>query len=203
MDEIRAGRPVLVLQNLGIAASPRWHYSVVVGIDGPGDQVILRSGTEPRRLTPINLFLRTWARGDFWGFSVLRPGEIPINVDRERYVSAVVGLEQSGRHADAEAGWHTALAAWPDDPVALFGLGNARLALDDPTGAETAYRQLIASRPEFNLARNNLAMALASQGRIDEAIEEIQTALRQEHDPVIIEELEDTRYRILNVNPSP
>ena len=29
--ELQAGRPVLVLQNLGIKIAPLWHYAVVVG----------------------------------------------------------------------------------------------------------------------------------------------------------------------------
>ena len=31
-DELDAGRPVVVLQNLGVTAIPKWHYAVVVGI---------------------------------------------------------------------------------------------------------------------------------------------------------------------------
>jgi hypothetical protein len=46
--ELAAGRPVLVLQNLGLERAPVWHYAVVDGID-QGD-VILRSGTQQRRV---------------------------------------------------------------------------------------------------------------------------------------------------------
>ena len=41
--EIQAGRPVLVLQNLGLRSLPRWHYSVVVGVDARRRELILRS----------------------------------------------------------------------------------------------------------------------------------------------------------------
>ena len=50
LEELDAGRPVIVLQNLGVRVIPRWHYAVVVGIDAGRDRVILRSGTERRRV---------------------------------------------------------------------------------------------------------------------------------------------------------
>ena len=59
--ELAARRPVLVLQNLGFDRVPVWHYAVVVGLDG--DDVILRSGTEQRRVERSARFLRSWQRG--------------------------------------------------------------------------------------------------------------------------------------------
>jgi len=61
--ELERGRPVLVLQNLGVAAIPSWHYAVVVGIDAEGGEVMLRSGTDRRRVTATRTFLHTWLRG--------------------------------------------------------------------------------------------------------------------------------------------
>ena len=46
LDEVRAGRPVLVLQNLLVGTVPRWHYAVVVGIDPARNRLLLNSGTE-------------------------------------------------------------------------------------------------------------------------------------------------------------
>ena len=85
-QELEVGRPVLVLQNLGVAAIPRWHYAVVVGIDAERGQVILRSGTDERRITPTGAFLHTWRRGGYWGMVVLDPGELPASVDRSEIV---------------------------------------------------------------------------------------------------------------------
>ena len=197
LAELEAGRPVLVLQNLGIAAIPRWHYAVVVGIDTPRERVILRSGTERRRETPIDVFLRTWSRSDFWGFVALRPGELPAKVDRERYFSAVLGLEQTGRPAEAAIAWQAALQEWPDDTTALFGLGNARLALEDHAGAESAYRKLLAIDPQLTVARNNLALALARQQRYDAALREIDTALAHNDDAGLEQIFLETKAEIL------
>lgn len=192
VSELQAGRPVVVLQNLGVSMIPRWHYSVVVGIDAPRNVVILRSGTDKRRETPVKVFLRTWGRSDYWAMSALRPGALPTDVDRERYFSSVVGLEQAGMHAEAISAWQAALADWPDSPVAQFGLGNALLRLDNFVEAEKVYRELLAAQPSLNVARNNLALALAGQARYSEALAAIHEALASERDEILIAELRDT-----------
>jgi ABC-type bacteriocin/lantibiotic exporter with double-glycine peptidase domain len=62
--EIDSGKPVLVLQNLGLDRLPIWHYAVVVGFDAERHEVLLRSGTERRRTERLSRFLRSWARAD-------------------------------------------------------------------------------------------------------------------------------------------
>jgi hypothetical protein len=175
--ELAAGRPVLVLQNLGVNWYPRWHYAVVVGIDAATDQVILRSGTERRRLTPVRTFLRTWQRGERWGVVMLKPGEMPAEPDRATYSQAVADLEATGHFRAALAAWSAALGRWPGDPAALFGKANAALRLQQYSIAESTYRTILERQPDMHAARNNLAYALAGQGRLREALGEIGTVL--------------------------
>lgn len=198
VGELQDGRPVVVLQNLGVSMIPRWHYAVVVGINGMDDTVVLRSGIDKRRSTPINLFLRTWARGDFWAMTVLRPGELPATADRQRYLAAVADLEQVGMLKEAEIAWRAALKQWPDDTLARFGLGNTLLSLNRPDEAEAVYRELIAHSPGLMAARNNLAMALHRQGLHSEALIEIEMALEQSDNPGLYQELLDSKREIEN-----
>lgn len=199
-EELSAGRPVVVLQNLGVAAIPRWHFAVVVGVDTERDVVILRSGVDQRRLTSLTTFLRTWRRSDFWGFVVLRPNELPTGVDQLRYLKAVAALENAGRDAEAAAAWHTALNAWPNNPVALFGLGNALLAAGDGVSAEGYFRTMLESDPASAAARNNLAMALGRQARYEEALREIAIALKDNSDPALERELRHTETAIAKMS---
>lgn len=194
--ELQAGRPVLVLQNLGVAAVPRWHYAVVAGIDVDAGNIILRSGTDRRRATPIMTFLRTWRRGDYWGFVVLRPEELPAVVDRERYLAAVSALEETGRTSAAATAWRTATSRWPGDRVVQFGLANAEFAFGRLEAAEAGYRALLATDAGFIAARNNLALVLADQGRLEEARQEIAEALRLNESEVLEGELRDSASRI-------
>lgn len=195
-EELAAGRPVLVLQNLGVSAIPRWHYAVVVGIDADRNEVILRSGTDRRRVTATTIFLRTWRRGDYWGMVVLEPHELPANAERSRYFAAIAALEEAGRAAEAAIAWQAALGKWPRDTVALFGLGNSRLALGEYRGAEQAYRDLLQREPTAIAARNNLALALSGQGKFDAALQEIGVAIARNGDTALDGELRNTEATI-------
>ena len=194
--ELETGRPVLVLQNLGVEAIPRWHYAVVVGIDAERGEVVLRSGTDRRRVTRIRTFLHTWRRGGYWGMVVLAPDQLPASPNRSRYFEAIAALEQAGRADEAAIAWQTALREWPGDTVALFGLANARFVMQDYDAAETAYRDLLELDPGLSAARNNLALALVEQGDYDAAMKEIGFALSGDPDPALEQELRDTEASI-------
>jgi hypothetical protein len=194
--ELEAGRPVLVLQNLGVAAIPSWHYAVVVGIDAERGEIILRSGTQKRRVTRTRTYLHTWRRGGYWGMVVLEPGELPATIDRARYFESIAALEEIGRAEEATAAWQTASGKWPGDPVALFGLANAYLAQQEYVSAERVYRDLLGREPKMIAARNNLALTLAEQGKYDAAMEEIGRALSDNRVPALEQELRDTEATI-------
>ena len=197
--ELDAGRPVLVLQNLGIAAVPRWHYAVVVGINVENADVVLRSGTDRRRVTSIDTFLKTWQRGDYWGIVLLRPDELPGSVDRTRYLSTIMALEETGRYEAASRAWRTALQRWPTNSVVLFGLANTEFRRGRPEAAEARYRELLDVDDSHVAARNNLAWVLATQGRFEDARREIAEALRLNEDEALDEELRDTESQILEM----
>ena len=198
-NELEAGRPVVVLQNLGVAAIPRWHYAVVVGINADRSEVILRSGTDRRRITSVRTFLHTWRRGEYWAMVVLRPDELPAEVNRERYFSAIAALEQTGRLDEAALAWRTAEDRWPENPVALFGLGNTEGALGNFAVAEKIYRALLEQDGSLLVARNNLALVLAEQGEFEAAIGEIEATLEMNDDPALESELRDTERTILGM----
>lgn len=196
LAELEAGRPVLVLQNLGVAALPRWHYAVVIGIDVPNDAVLLRSGTDRRRVTRTDTFLRTWRRSNYWGLVVLQPDELPAVVDRGRYYAAIASLEEIGETESAATAWRTAAARWPEDRMALFGIANTDFALGRLDDAAEILRRILASDETFTAARNNLALVLAHLGDFDAATMEIETAVRLNTDAALADVLRDTATQI-------
>jgi len=168
--ELLAGRPVLVLQNLGLRLIPVFHYAVVIGILDD-DQVVLRSGEERRLVMAGGRFAATWRRADSWGMVLLRPGELPANTAvPERYLLEVAAIESMGRLDSARAAYEAALARWPDQPDALFGLANTLLAQGQSNEAAGIYRKLIEIQPRHTAAINNLAEALSRQGCFTEAL---------------------------------
>ena len=176
IDEIDHGRPVLVLQNLGVSWYPVWHYAVVIGYDVERDEVVERSGALERRREGRTVFMRTWARSAFWGFSVLAPGELPAHEDPARLFHALAEMEAVGQRDVARAGYRSMAERW-NAADGFFGLGNLALAAQDWRAAENDYRAAIARAPTHVAARNNLAMALLGRGCASDALDEANAAL--------------------------
>ena len=196
LAEIDAGRPVLVLQNLGLTMLPRWHYAVVVGYSQRTGDIVLRSGRTERQVTDAARFERTWARADRWGFVLLAPGELPANVDHDDYVEAVAAYESAGG-ADALPAWQRAIEQWPGSDIALLGLSNALLGSGETRTAERCYQALVDRSPDDLAARNNLAFLLGERGCVDEALATLDPALKQAGDDARwLEVLDGTRTEI-------
>jgi hypothetical protein len=171
LTELAAGNPVLVFQNLGLDAIPQWHYAVATGYElEPAASLILHSGLEARRVTPLGTFERTWARAAHWALVVTAPDRLPATATLEPALGAALGIERAGRAAEAAIAYETVAARWPESFGAWMGLGNARYALQDPAAAERAFRRAAEADPTAPQPWNNLAYALAGQGRRAEAI---------------------------------
>ncbi len=177
LEELRAGRPVLVLQNLGLRSHPVWHYAVAVGYRPEADEIILRSGTTRRKLMDASRFMRTWENAGAWGLLVLRPGELPARVDPGTYIRAAADLESVGQTRAAGEAYAAATAHWPDNATAWFGLGNTHYHLGELEVAEHAYRQALRADPGYLAAYNNLAMLLARRGCYPAALATLEQAL--------------------------
>jgi tetratricopeptide (TPR) repeat protein len=147
----------------------------VVGV-AEGD-VILRSGTEQRRVERAARFLRSWQRGASWAFVALEPGEMPATATAASYVRALAGAEPLLDAAAAERGYRAALERWPSDELVLFAAAGQRHAAGDLPGATELYRRLLAAAPEHAAARNNLANVLAARGCHAAALAEARAAL--------------------------
>jgi hypothetical protein len=163
LAEVAAGHPVLVLQNLGLDWLPRWHYAVVIGYDLERQELLLRSGTERRRITPFGVFLNTWDRSARWGIVVLEPGSLPARPRPLPWLEAASGLEATGKWHEARVAYQLAAETWPDHSIAWIGLGNSAQALSDTDAAEEAYRRALHVEPTSAVAWNNLAYALAAR----------------------------------------
>lgn len=178
LDEVAAGTPVLVLQNLSLPIWPKWHYAVVAGFDRSEEEIVLRSGREARQVLSFSTFERTWARSGRWAMLALPPGRLPANAAEADYVAAAAALEQAGQPAPARIAYSAALARWPGNLAARMGLGNSAYALGDLAGAEAAFRQASQDHPQAWPAFNNLALVLAEQGQREPALLAASEAVR-------------------------
>lgn len=168
LEELAAGHPVLVLQNLGLAFLPRWHYAVVIGYDLAARELVLRSGTTERLTLGFALFERTWARGAHWAFVALPPGRLPVSAAEVDAVQAAIGFERAAVPAQALRAYDSVLARWPDNALAGLGQGNTRFASGDVRGAAQAFER-VALRHDSAAAWLNLAMTRQRLGLHDAA----------------------------------
>ena len=179
--ELGAGRPVLVLQNLGLRILPVWHYAVVIGADPVSDRIILRSGLERRRLSPTRDFMRSWASAERWAMVVLRPGELPATGERKRYLAAVARAGGYLTPMARVAAYRAAQAHWGDSGAAQFGLAHALYEAGRLGEAGAAYRRLLRRHPRHAAGWNNLAEVLSARGCIREARQSAERALELAH----------------------
>jgi tetratricopeptide (TPR) repeat protein len=178
LREVADGRPVLVMQNLGLRWIPRWHYAVVVGYDLSRGEVVLRSGLHERHVNGFARFERTWQRAGGWAFVTLDPDRLSATAQPLPWLQAAHALEATGQLEPAARAYATAIRRWPDQAAGWFGLGNARYALGEYAAAEAVLRELLARQPALHAAWNNLAHVLAARGCGEEARAAAACALR-------------------------
>ena len=169
-SEVRNGKPVLVMQNLGLGWFPQWHYAVVKGFDIGRRRVILNSGTIENYEQSLKLFERTWARADRWAIVVLEPGILPATAEPLSYFNAVVALEHNNSFAQVEPAYISGLEQWPDNQELLMGYGNGLYGNGQAEAAADMFRSVIERHVDYAPAYNNLAQLLHEQGKSREAL---------------------------------
>lgn len=98
--QVAAGYPVLVRYMEGkVWTSPR--YALLVGYDRYKQHVLLRSGNDRRKLMDFASFDSAWKSAGHWAVLVQKPGQLPANVDRQRWLKAAHDLGQAGQEQAA------------------------------------------------------------------------------------------------------
>ncbi|MCC5887059.1 MAG: PA2778 family cysteine peptidase [Gammaproteobacteria bacterium] len=169
LEEVRDGRPVLLLQNLGFERWPIWHYAVLIGFDAEKQTFLLRSGTVARHKVSSRRFLSSWERGGDWAFVAASPSEPPAGADALGWLRAVAPFESTGDLAIAAEGYAAGVKRWPEDPLVWTALGNVKYLQQDFAAAEQAYAEALARNPDHWPARNNLVWAQMARGCVDAA----------------------------------
>jgi len=169
LNEVRAGRPVLVFQNLGLERWPVWHYAVLVGFDPARGTFLLRSGTEQRMRTGARAFLASWDRAGRWSLVVADPADPPAGADVLGWLQAAAPFESTGAIDIAATAYEAAVARWPDAAPAWTALGNARYHQERHREAASAYMQALELDPGHWVALNNLVHVLIDLGCTQQA----------------------------------
>jgi tetratricopeptide (TPR) repeat protein len=196
LQEIAAGNPVLVLQNLRFDWWPQWHYAVVIGYDVANSELILRSGDTERWSTTFDTFAATWQRADNWALVVVPTGTIPATAQLSSFLSTAYALEETGLAQHAIEAYRSAALRWSNLATAWLALGNLAYATGDSETAVGALYTAARLSPDDSLIWNNLAYALHQSGCKQQALESLQCARRLSPDD---QNIRDSEQEIENM----
>ncbi len=166
-EELAAGHPVLVLQDVG-RITPIWHFAVVVGYDREHQDVILHSGDQAQLHLSMERFDRSWAASQRWGLVTLAPDQIPASASPDAYLRQVAAMEGI-RPAVAETAYQASLKRWPQALTALMGLGNLAYAQRHYRTAARYFERAAQAHPDAADAFNNLAQSYLMLGQMQQA----------------------------------
>jgi hypothetical protein len=201
--QVKDGKPVLVLQNLGVKWIPRWHFAVVVGYDLDKGTLLLRSGKERRYQVDMHIFERTWQRSAHWAFIALMPGELPAVGQESQYFHTVADFERIGSTNHSIKAYQAGLNRWPTSKHLGMGLGNTYYQSGELEKAAESYSQVLSRNSEYAPAHNNLAQVMMEQGKLEMAKKHAQIAVTigGNHQLKYQSTLDEILSRIATTNP--
>ncbi|HSW15413.1 MAG TPA: PA2778 family cysteine peptidase [Solimonas sp.] len=195
-EEVAAGRPVLLLQNLGLSWVPVWHYAVVVGVDPVAGQVILRSGREQRRVLDYRHFEQSWRLGGRWAMVVVPPEQPPATANALDWLAAANAFESLQQPQLARSAYAAAIERWPESALAWQAQGNARYGTGDLRAARAAFVEALRLAPDA-AGYNNLAQTELDLGCVEAAREALQQASALPATPAVSAALQETTAALL------
>ena len=100
LTQVAAGHPVMVRFMEGrVWSEPR--YAVLAGYDRNKQTVLLRAGMDRRRIMEFSKFESSWKDAGSWAVLILAPDQLPVNVDKERWLKAANDLSRLGQEQAA------------------------------------------------------------------------------------------------------
>ncbi|MCY7309119.1 MAG: PA2778 family cysteine peptidase [Rhodoferax sp.] len=170
LRELGAGRPVLVLQNLGMWPFDSWHYAVVVGFNYQSGELYLRSGETERLALPFTIFEVTWRRSGYWAMVVVPPEKLPATATEAGYLQSLLAFERAASPVAARDAWNAFLSRWPTNVLASVALSNQYYRAREFEKAEAILRPAAQKHPSSAEVLNNLSQVLSDMGRNEEAL---------------------------------
>ncbi|PWB35606.1 hypothetical protein DCO48_01585 [Pseudomonas sp. SDI] len=101
LTQVAAGNPVLLRFQEGSAFWSEPRYALLVGYDRYKQRVLLRAGFSRRLLMDFDDFEAAWKKEGSWAVLVQQPGQLPAQVDRQRWLKAANDLAQAGQEQAA------------------------------------------------------------------------------------------------------
>jgi tetratricopeptide (TPR) repeat protein len=142
-----------------------------LSITAEADRVVVREGARRWQADSGQYLLAFETSATDGSLRVLeRPAAPMAAPDAESYVERASGLQEVGRHAEAEAVYREGLAACGENPVLCYNLGIVLEDLDRKVDAVMMYQRALGLDPVFADCHYNLALLYEALGKAREAI---------------------------------
>ncbi len=169
LEEISAGNPVLVFQNVGFEMAPQYHFSVLTGYDLKGPDVVLNAGKAKEESWDMRVFERSWVLGGKWGAVILPPEKLSQSLSELAHVEAASLLEASGKNEEARKAYEAILSKWPQSHLGLIGAANVAYGKNNLKQASSFLTRATQADPKSAVAWHNLALVQNELGDIKAA----------------------------------
>ncbi|MBA44903.1 MAG: hypothetical protein CMF62_13010 [Magnetococcales bacterium] len=195
MKEIAADNPVIIFQNLAFKWYPQWHYSALTGYEAAKGRLLVHGGNDRAVWQTVSLVGKTWRRAGFWGYTMVKVGDLPATASETELLQATAGLERAGLYEKAMQSYKVILTEFPNSSRAYLGMGNIEMLKENFEAAEAHFRQATLVDESDENAVNNLAYSLHAQRRDAEACKLLEP-YKQEHES----NLQDSYYQLCVYN---
>ena len=186
ISELRAGRPVILLLRRGFPFK-RWRFALLVGVDPPHSEFILRTGDGEERHVPYGELLQQWQPSHYWALVVVHAGDIPKNAVQPLWLEAAGALKNEGKAEAALQAYDAATHRWTDNAQPWNEMGNIHYGLHHYRDAVQDYLTALHIAPDDAAIHANLAVALVDAHCADQGEDEINKAIKLETDPQRLE----------------
>jgi predicted double-glycine peptidase len=167
IKEVDSGRPVLILQNLGLEIWPKWHYTVVIGYDLDGRSVTLHSGVNDNYTMSLAAFEQTWGKAGNWAMIAVQPCKTTSTMNGDSYFASAVAFERVNSPSASEKVYIAGTYRWPNNRLINIAYANFLHEQDRFEESIRLYKHILQVYPTDAITHNNLAQALYEYGDLD------------------------------------
>jgi tetratricopeptide (TPR) repeat protein len=171
-------------------------YLVLMDYDPQTNTLVVRAGRSKPQVLSAYEFVRQWESSQRWAMLVLRPGDLPAELSRQRYFDAATAFERDARPESLVLVFDAALRRWHDEPLAWAGRATAKLRAGNLIDAARDYSTSLRIDGSNTEVRHQLALTLLYLGCTHKAQSQINkislSALRPQERALV----EDSRGRI-------
>lgn len=177
-EEVRAGHPVIILQNNGFQFFPQWHFAVLSGMDFDGPDVYVTGEKQDMRL-----FERSFVLGGRRSLVLLPPDKLSATGSELEHVESAAILENTGKKNEALLAYQTILGKWETSLIASIGAANVLYEKNEKLKAREKLQAASLHHPQSPLVWHNLAIIEGETGNKKRARESAKKALELAQGP--------------------